>query len=210
MGYKNGAARLRFFLCKAFQLKRLPLYFAPSIYDVIMKLPALITLFCLCQISSAAAEIYKRVDADGHVTYSSTPLKGATRLYLESAGKPAPAPTISGASAVNHANPVAPHPKRNEEVANFPKVDSATQKGRDYTRRKILEDELASEQRLLLDAQKKLQEAINNPETYPGQDGKPMRNAAKQEEKLTALREHVRTHEKNIDALKTELSTHRP
>ncbi len=79
---------------------------------------------------TAQAEIYKRVDADGHVTYSSAPIKGAKKLHLE------PLPTMA-------AQPVPPKGQNNS--SDFPKVDNATQSRRDDTRRKILEDELATE-----------------------------------------------------------------
>ena len=49
-----------------------------------MKLLHLIVLCCSASYAIVAhAEIYKRVDADGHVTYSSTPLKGGKKLHLE-------------------------------------------------------------------------------------------------------------------------------
>lgn len=149
---------------------------------------ALSSVFCL---SSAHAEIFKRVDADGHVTYSSTPLKGAKKLYLE------PLPTMP-----------APPPQRarSEAAADFPRVDAATQKGRDNTRRQILEDELATEEKALLEARKNLQEGAENPETYTSSDGKVYRNVAKQDEKMSGLQDQVHLHEKNISALKTELA----
>lgn len=146
-------------------------------------------LWSLCYIGWAQAEIYKRVDADGHVTYSSIPLKGSKKLRLE------PLPTIS------------PPPRaRNEESADFPRVDSATQKGRDNTSKQILEDELATEEKALAEAQKNLQDGADNPEIYTDKDGKVYQNLAKQEAKMSALQKQVQMHEKNIVALKTELS----
>lgn len=154
-----------------------------------MKLPYFLVLSSLCYIGLAQAEIYKRVDADGHVTYSSVPLKGAKKLHLE------PLPTMP-----------APRARSKEASADFPRVDSATQKGRDNNSRQILVDELASEEKALAEARKNLQEGAENPETTSGQDGKPYLNVAKQEEKMSALLKQVQIHEKNISALKTELS----
>lgn len=149
-------------------------------------------LFILCCSATFAlgahAEIYKRVDAEGHVTYSSTPIKGGKKLHLE------PLPTM------------APPPKAQSKPEDFPRVNEETQSRRDSTRRKILEDELASEQKALEEARLKLQEGQDNPEVYKGADGKTFRNVAKYEEKVNALQENVTAHEKNIEALKTELS----
>jgi hypothetical protein len=132
----------------------------------------------------AQAEIYKAVDADGHVTYSSTPIKGGKKLNLE------PLPTMK---------PVPTSPA-------FPSVDGQTQRGRDDTRRKILQDELNAEEKLLEVARQNLSEAESNPEVFTGEGGKTYRNVAKYEEKVKPLQEQVDLHTKNIEALKTELS----
>ncbi|TAJ76427.1 MAG: DUF4124 domain-containing protein [Gallionellaceae bacterium] len=155
-----------------------------------MKLRYLLVLWSLCCANWAQAEIYKRIDADGHVTYSSTPLKGAKKLHLE------PLPTL----------PPPPRTRGNEGAADFPRVNSATQKDRDNTRRQILEDELATEEKALAEARRDWQDGAENPETYTGKDGKVYRNVAKQDEKMGGLQEQVQMHEKNIEALKTELS----
>ncbi len=148
-----------------------------------------LTLLC-CTLSFALcahAEIYKRVDEDGHVTYSSTPFKGAKKLHLE------PLPTM------------APPPPRGS-AEGFPRVNTETQSRRDDARRKILEDELATEQKALEDARAKLQEAKDTPEVYRGADGRTYRNVAKYEANVNAAQEDVSAHERNVDALKTELS----
>jgi hypothetical protein len=139
----------------------------------------LLVLLCLYPIL-AQADIYKAVDADGHVTYSSTPIKGGKKIILE------PLPTMA--------------------PAGFPKVDAATQKGRDDTRFMILQNELAAEEKLLAAAKQGLAEAEADPEVSRGQDGKTYRNVAKYDEKIKSLQEEVGLHEKNIEALKTELS----
>jgi hypothetical protein len=131
------------------------------------------------------AEIYKSVDADGHVTYSSTPVKGAKRLDLP------PLPTMAP-------------PSRTTTPADFPKVDSEKQKERDAMRRRILEDELTAEEKLLAEARLNLEEA--SPEVYRGANGKTYRNVAKYEEKIKVLSAEVDLHEKNVSALKAELS----
>lgn len=110
--------------------------------------------------NTAHAEIYKHVDAQGRVTYSNVPMKGATKLNLEPLNTiPAPRPKTSLASP-----------------SSFPKVDGDTQKKRDGTRRMILEEELAAEEKLLTEA------------------------ALKKDTVAAAL------HEKNVAALKKEIS----
>ncbi|MDZ4201304.1 MAG: DUF4124 domain-containing protein [Gallionella sp.] len=153
-----------------------------------MKLRYLLALLCACPLL-AQADIYKSVDADGHVTYSSTPIKGGKKIVLE------PLPTMSP-----------PARSRTTTPEDFPRVDGATQKGRDDTRRKILEDELSTEEKLLEEARQNLKAAEANPEISRSKDGKTHRNVAKYEEKIKTLSGQVEQHQKNIDALKTELS----
>jgi hypothetical protein len=138
----------------------------------------------------AQAEIYKSVDADGHVTYSSTPIKGGKKINLEPLSTMVPP-----ARAPSAASP-----------EGFPKVDGATQKGRDDERRKLLQEELASEEQLLEEAVQKLREGEESPEVYRGKDGKIYRNVVKYEEKIKALNYQVEQHQKNIELLKAALS----
>ena len=162
-----------------------------------MKQSVFCLLFLISQTVSVWAEIYKSVDADGHVTYSSTPSKGAKKLDLE------PIPTIPASGG--NASTTAPRPRSNASPADFPKVDNTTQKNRDHTRRKILDDEFSSEDKLLAEARQSLKEAEAHPEVTKTQDGK-MHNAAKYEEKLKNLREEINTHEKNLASLKSEIT----
>src|SRR5512133_1906648 len=99
-----------------------------------MKLRYLLVALCVCPLP-AQAEIYKSVDADGHVTYSSSPIKGSKRIILE------PAATSSSS-----ATPSSRQRGESSSPRDFPRVDGATQRGRDDTRRKILEEELATEE----------------------------------------------------------------
>jgi hypothetical protein len=150
-----------------------------------MKLRHFFVLCCSAVFAcTAQADIYKRVDDEGHVTYSSKPLKGGKKIHLE------PLPTMAP-------------PKASPE--GFPRVNSETQVKRDDTRLKILEDELATEQQALEDAQTKLKEGQENPETFKTPSGQTLRNVPKYEEKIGKLQEEVTAHEKNVEALKTEL-----
>jgi hypothetical protein len=155
-----------------------------------MKLLYLIALYCLIFSLDVQADMYKRIDPDGHVTYSSTPIKGGKKIVLD------PLPVMVPLNSRT----------QGEGNSSFPRVDSVTQRGRDGTRRQILEDELATEQKALEEARRNLQEGEANPEVFKGANGQTFRNVAKYDEKVNALQEQVRLHEKNIDALNTELS----
>jgi hypothetical protein len=78
-------------------------------------------------------------------------------------------------------------------------VDPKTQRARDDSRRKILEDELANEQRALEKSKDALseQEAVRN-----GNE----RNYQKVLDRLQPYQDAVSQHEKNIDALQKELA----
>jgi len=146
---------------------------------------------------SAHAEIYKRVDKDGHVTYSSEPMKGARKLHLE------PLPTLPAPpKAANLRNTE----RKQSGEEGFPRVDSATQSRRDDKRRRILEDELATEQKALEEARERLRVAQDTPQVFTGTDGKTYRNMAKYEETVQAAQENVRLHENNIQAIQTEIA----
>jgi hypothetical protein len=158
-----------------------------------MKLGYLVAVFSLVPMF-AQAEIYKAIDADGHVTYSSSPIKGGKKITLT------PLPTMAPPAAASARG------RSGSSPADFPKVNGDTQKGRDETRRKILQDELDVEQKLLVEAQTNLKDGADNPEIIHGKDGNTHRNVAKYDEKIQSLTEQTTLHQSNIDALKTELS----
>ncbi|HEY9101479.1 DUF4124 domain-containing protein [Chitinimonas sp.] len=88
----------------------------------------------------ALADIYKQVDAEGRVTFSNIPMKGAQKLDLGPIPLTVPGPRAKAGGPRASANP---------SPVDFPKVDSATQKSRDQTKLQILQDELGNEQKLL-------------------------------------------------------------
>jgi len=127
------------------------------------------------------AEIYKKVDEDGRVTYSNVPSKGAQKLNLE------PLNTI-------------PSPKPGTQPpGNFPKVDAETQQNRDKIRRQILENELAQEMTQLEAAKKALAEGES---VRLGSE----RNYQRYLDRIQPLKDTVAEHQKNIDALKEEIA----
>lgn len=147
----------------------------------------LAVLLCAAAISvGARAEIYECVNPDGS--------KRFTNIKSEAKGC-----RLLDIGPVN----VVPAPKpaqgKTASPANFPKVDSQTQKQRDTDRRKILERELANEEQLLDRARKDLaeQEAIRL-----GSE----RNYQRVLDRLEPYQKRVKLHEDNVANLKKELT----
>lgn len=152
------------------------------------------TLFCLllaCPLAQAQT-IYKYVDPSGHVTFSNTPMKGGEPVRL------APLSTYSIGDTPRSAAPASPTPAAPAASGRYPSVDNATQQQRDNGRRKILEQELANEQKALGDAQKALTEGRA---TRLGNE----RNYQKYLDRVQKLQEQVTEHQKNVEALQREL-----
>ncbi|MDH4151826.1 MAG: DUF4124 domain-containing protein [Betaproteobacteria bacterium] len=141
----------------------------------------------------ARAEIYECIDSSGN--------KRFTNVKSEAAGcKPMnlpPVPSVPPPKAAPKSADVKPPAAA---PGNFPKVDTPTQQQRDGERRKILEQELANEQKLLDQAKKDLaeQEAIRL-----GSE----RNYQRVLDRLAPFQKKVALHESNIANLRKELST---
>ena len=95
--------------------------------------------------------------------------------------------------------------RNNPTPHNFPKIDSATQKTRDQARNKILQNELASEIKLLGESHQQLADSAANPELYVNRDGKAMPDPARHADKIRSLQRRITLHEHNIEALQAEL-----
>jgi len=154
-----------------------------------MKQHYLLIILCAGAIGWAQAAVYKKIDADGHVTYSSSPIEGSKKLVLEP-------PTIVPSPAGVH---------KKAALSNVLKVDQATQKNRDNLRRKILEEELSTELKLVEESQLNLKNGKENSKILKDQYGNSYQNAAKDEDNIKALQGKVMLHEKNVEALKIEL-----
>ncbi len=146
--------------------------------------------------TNAQADIYKLVDAQGHVTYSNVKIKGATKLDIET-----PA-SSSDTKAANHEKRA-----KTSTPANFPKVDAQTQSKRDDKRKSILQSELESEKAALADAKAAYDEGASKPEVYKTQDGKIRRNVNKFDEKMSDLQANVDAHQRNIELLEKEIDS---
>lgn len=136
--------------------------------------------------SALRAQMYECVDASGQKLFTNmkSQAKGCKLLDIGPINT-VPAPKPPGKAA--------PTP------ANFPKVDADTQKQRDTDRRRILEQELANEQKLLGQAQKDLaeQESIRL-----GSE----KNYQRVIDRLEPYQKKVRLHENNVANLKKELA----
>ena len=152
-------------------------------------LPGLVALVALLAAPAADATICKYVDSGGTIHYTNIPPeKGWRRLSCEIAFDAARA----GAPAKSASTP-----------GNFPRVEASTQKSRDEMRRKVLSDELASEEKLLGEAR----EAYGNgaPPPLPGEKA----DAEKYRDRIGRLRQAVQVHERNVEALRKEIATTR-
>jgi len=139
--------------------------------------------------TSVHAEICKYRDADDNIHYTNVaPEKGWKKLGCtasdDSPIRATPSPSVARAAA----------------PSSFPKIDSATQKGRDDVRRKVLTEELAAEEKLLGDARVAYSDGAPTP--LPDERG----DIDKYRARITKLRQAVNLHEKNVEALKKEIA----
>lgn len=139
----------------------------------------------------ARADIWECIDKSGN--------KRFTNVKAEAAGcKPMNLPPVS---SVPSPKPAAKGETRPQAAAgNFPKVDAPTQQQRDGERRRILEQELAGEQKLLDQARKDLAE---QEATRLGSE----RNYQRVLERLEPFKKKVSLHENNIANLRKEISS---
>jgi len=162
----------------------------PSVFCVdwgSMKFVRALIFVTLSAISAVAAaqttDIYKCVDRTGRPLYTSD--------KRDTTGK-----KCALVSSEKNNKPAAP---KAQDLGRFPRetpAQAATAKGR---QREILENELQSEQAALAKAKMELsqQEAVRT-----GNE----QNYARVEERLRPFKDNIETHEKNIDALRRELS----
>jgi hypothetical protein len=140
--------------------------------------------------SPATATICKYIDAEGATHYTNVPPdKGWRKLSCDVAED---ASRARGAAVPGGAKTATP--------AGFPRVDADTQKGRDELRRKVLSDELASEEQLLGEARS----AYGNGAPQPLPDEQA--DAEKYRQRIAKLRQAVQLHERNIEALRKEIA----
>ena len=191
----------------------------------------------------AQTQIWKHVDENGRVTYSNRPIKGAVLMELDpittipplaprAAPGAAPASTLSASAMLDKPAATAPSvatvtpralPLPSTANATVASVDPNTQKGRDDTRRRILEDELRQEERTLQEARDRLREEQQNPtliaavrvaqqaqEPTPAQQAEMRAAIERASGRIRGLQSTVTEHEKNVEALRKELGALKP
>jgi hypothetical protein len=155
--------------------------------------PELAAALALAFAAPAWADTFKCIDANGRATYTNmkeeTKGKNCTVVMREISVVPAtPTPRKDMSKGASNSTP-----------AGFPKVDPATQKDRDGARRRILEEELSGEEKALAQAKVELteQEGIRSGDE---------KNYQKVLDRLQKYKDEVERHQKNVEALKKELS----
>jgi hypothetical protein len=153
-----------------------------------MKTQVTLPLFGLLLAAAGAVQgdtLYKCTDDSGVVLYTNQ--KGTGKNC-----------TVLGRDQSVSSVPATRPASRNASPGDFPRVDGETQRGRDGDRRKILDQELATEQENLDKAKQALaeQESIRNGDE---------RNYQKVLDRLQPFKDAVALHERNIDALRREL-----
>ena len=155
----------------------------------------------LAALTGAQAQIYKYVDpVTGAVEYTNQPKKGARRLDSDNLSEipTGNRPSKGGGSS---AAPRTVNASTNANAGSAAAaVDASTQKTRDGTRRQVLADELASEEKLLND----VRSSFNNGKPLPLADeglGSP-----KYIDRVKQIEKTLRHHERNVASLKQELA----
>jgi hypothetical protein len=157
----------------------------------------LLVLLMLAITGSAYAqnEVFLCVDDSGKKEYKNTgATKGCRKIDLPSLSM-VPAPPLPKRPVVVQQTAAA---KPASAPADFPRVDSGTQKARDTDRRQILLEEMKSEEEKLANLRKE----FNNGE--PERRGDE-RNYAKYQERVALMKDDIGRGEKNIEALKREI-----
>ena len=152
--------------------------------DKTFRLAAILIIFSVALATETHAEIYKHVDKNGRITYSNKAVSGANKL-----------PENPPFSTKNRS--------QTKSTNNYPIVGSDAQAKRDQKRRRILENELATEKKLFVKAKQSLINAQKNAKVL-----KTNNNNSSQS--LTQTGKEIKNrkllHERNITALRKELA----
>lgn len=141
----------------------------------------------------AQGEVYLCVDESGKREYKNTSItKGCKKVDLPGITT-IPAPPKKVAPQTASVKPSSGGP------SDFPKVDNETQRTRDNDRKQILLDELKSEEQKLVNL--KLEYKNGEPERRGDE-----RNYAKYQERVAGMKDDIARTEKNIEALKREIT----
>jgi hypothetical protein len=133
-------------------------------------------------LAANASTLYRCTDDVGRTTYTNYKASNRKCQVLSRDDEPTRAPSPES------------KPAAKTSPADFPRVSMDTQKSRDGDRRYILEQELSAENKHLEEARKALAEKLATPAA----------NAPSTQ--LQPLRDRIALHERNLDALRREMS----
>jgi hypothetical protein len=151
----------------------------------------------------AHAEIYECVDQSGNKRFTNiaSEAKGCRVLNVGPVAPPTPStPAPASPATAGKASPA--RASATPTPANFPRVDAQTQNSRDNDRRRILENELGNEQKLLDQARKEL---ATQESTRLGDE----RNYQRLLDRLEPFKKKVKLHEDNVANLRREMANMR-
>ena len=158
---------------------------------------ALITSSTIALAQSGGGATYRCVDAAGRSTYTNVQeeMSGKKCTVVSREVSVVPAPPLPQSARKPAAAPASPVAGAGAPGA---RVDSQTQRNRDNDRRRILQEELQTAEKLLVTAKQKLseQESIRNGDE---------RNYQRVLDRLKPFQDEVRGAEDNVAALKREL-----
>jgi hypothetical protein len=160
----------------------------------------------VASLPARADNVVKCVAADGVVTYTNVgSTKGCQKVeVMHSSPIPAPRlPARTGSGSTGGSGGEVRADTRATQ-ASFPRVDADTQKARDNDRRRILEEELRTEQEKLA----RLRGEFNNGE--PERRGDESRNYARYQERIQRMQEDIQRSENNVVSLQREIALLRP
>jgi hypothetical protein len=147
-------------------------------------------LLAVCA-GAVRADIYECADPNGNKRFTNIKAEAkGCKLLIVSVPNTIPAPKPPAGKGGAAATPTPPA---------FPKVDADTQRQRDTDRRRILEQELANEEKLLDQAKKEL---ANEDAVRLGSE----RNYQRVLDRLEPYKKKVKLHEDNIASLRRELA----
>ena len=161
-------------------------------------IPSLFVCASVLAPAHAQSEVWVCMNGDGTREYKNTgETKGCKRVDIQGISmipSPYKKPVVQTASF----NRPAGAASGASSPADFPRIDSGTQKARDTDRMQILSEEMKVEERKLA----ALRQEYNNGE--PDRRGDE-RNFAKYQDRVASMKDDVSRTEKNIEALKREI-----
>lgn len=149
-----------------------------------IQLAIILIIFPAALVTETHAEIYKHVDKNGRITYSNKAVSGANKL-----------PTNPSFSSENRA--------QTKSTNSYPKVSNEAQAKRDLKRRQILENELATEKKLFVNAKQSLINAQNNAKVLKVNNNDTTQSLTQASEEI---KNRKLLHQRNITALRKELA----